>query len=455
MDKQKTAKLLKWLEAVNSPPFSTHNKTRRPLNIKEKSFILCLLIFSSCAPSVSNSDKSKSSSFLNNTKAIITGYDHTCALNNAGYVKCWGSEEYGRLGNGETDDISIPVNVHTSSTDSSPLGGIIEVASGAHHSCVLTKQGRVKCWGHGRSGLLGDGTTADKPTPVDVHNSATDTSPLSGITQISSIWVHTCALTDGGNVKCWGSSLDGQLGDGTTHNSSTPVNVHTSSTNSSPLGGIAAVSAGGNHTCALTNGGNVKCWGYGIEGQLGNGRKDNIPTPVNVRTSSTNSSPLGNITAVSAGGNHTCALTKGGNVKCWGNGRTGQLGNRSTDISSTPVNVHTSSTNSSPLDNIAAISSGNNHTCALTERGHVKCWGLGSEGELGVGKVSYRPTPVSIYINLEDSNLLGDIAAVSTGNKYTCVLTITKNVKCWGEGNSGQLGSGTTTDSLIPVSVDL
>ena len=172
------------------------------------------------------------------------------------------------------------------------------------------------------------------------------------------------------------------------------MNVRTSSTESARLSDIDAISVGFRHTCALTVDGNVKCWGEGSHGRLGNGDPADQSAPVDVLTSS--STPLGGIAAISPGYHHTCALTTDGNVKCWGQGDRGQLGNNGTSDNNSPVDVLTSS--STPLGGIAAIYSGFYHTCALTTDGNVKCWGKGDNGRLGNGDDTDQLTPVDLLL---------------------------------------------------------
>jgi len=250
----------------------------------------------------------------------------------------------------------------------------------------------------------------------------------SGIKTISAGLSHTCALTSSGAVKCWGNNEKGGLGNGTNTSSNVPVNV-------SGLGsGISAISAGGRHTCALASSGAVKCWGDNEKGELGNGTNTDSNVPVNV-------SGLGTgIRAISAGGMHTCALTSSGAVKCWGSNENGRLGNGTNTDSNVPVNV------SGLSSGISAISAGNFHTCALTSSGAVKCWGNNGDGQLGNGTNTGSNVPVNV------SGLGSGIKTISAG-AHTCALTSSGAAKCWGENTDGELGNGTNAASNVPVNV--
>jgi alpha-tubulin suppressor-like RCC1 family protein len=305
-----------------------------------------------------------------NVIAIAAGWWHTCVLTSGGGVKCWGRNNYGQLGDGSKGEgSSTPVDV-------SGLGrGVDMITAGAYHTCALTSGGGVKCWGTNKAGQLGDGTTADKTTPVDVSGLGR------GVDMVSAGAYHTCALTSGGGVKCWGSNRFNQLGVGPNIYSSTPIDVSGFSSGGSML------SAGAYHNCVLPSGGGVKCWGQNNYGQLGNGTKIRRYIPVDVLGLNTG------IIAVSAGGEHTCALTSGGGVKCWGWNGYGQLGDGiKKRFISTPVDV------SGLSRGVKLISAGREHTCALTSGGGVKCWGHGKYGPIG-NKIAYLlPLPVPGFV---------------------------------------------------------
>jgi alpha-tubulin suppressor-like RCC1 family protein len=308
-----------------------------------------------------------------------TGAGHTCALTSSGGVKCWGANGSGQLGDGSNTDRFEPVDV------SGLTSGVSAIAAGGGHTCALTSSGGVKCWGANSTGQLGDGTQKDSPIPVDVSGLN------SGVSAIATGGNHTCALTAGG-VKCWGLDDDGELGNATVGYcalfnweflcSLTPVDV------SGLSSGVSAIATGGSHTCALTAGGAVKCWGGNGMGQLGDGSTATRVTPVDVSGLSSG------ISAIATGDSHTCALTAGGAVKCWGSNSAGELGNgtRTAWSTATPTPVDVSGLNSGG----SAIAAGGSHTCVLTSGGALKCWGYNNTGQLGDGTEGNASTPVDV-----------------------------------------------------------
>ena len=351
----------------------------------------------------------------------VSAGDHTCVLTTGGGMKCWGWNRYGAVGDGSTTNRTSPVDV------SGLTSGVTAIAAGSEHTCALTTSGGVKCWGYNAHSEVGDGTTTNRYTPVNVSGLT------SGVTAIAAGGWHTCALTSGGGVKCWGINGHGELGNGTTTVTSVPVNV------SGLTSGVTAIAAGMDYTCALTTGGGVKCWGWGQFGNLGDGSSTYSYTPVNV------SGLTSGVTAVTAGQQHMCALTSGGGVKCWGYNISGSLGDGTTTDRNTPVNVI------GLTSGVIAISAGWDHTCAITTGGGLKCWGANNNGQLGDGTTTNRSTPTDV------SGLTSGVAVVSSGGKaiegFTCVITSSGGIKCWGENQYGNLGDGTTTDRYTSVNV--
>ncbi|WP_347261229.1 Ig-like domain repeat protein [Rudaea sp.] len=351
--------------------------------------------------------------------AIAAGGYHTCALTSAGGVKCWGANFNGQLGNNSTTDSDTPVNV------TGLASGVAAIATGGTHTCVLTTTGGVKCWGNNSNGQLGNNSTTDSPAPVDVAGLT------GGVAAIAAGGFHTCALTEAGAVKCWGANGEGQLGNGSATDKPSPADV------AGLVSGVAAIAMGGYHTCALTAAGGVKCWGANDDGQLGNNSTAANPTPVDV-AGLTNGA-----VAVAAGDFHTCATTTTGGVKCWGDNSNGQLGDSSTTTSLTPVDAM------GLADGAAAIATGGFHTCASAAAGGVKCWGGNSNGQLGNNSTTDSHMPVDV------TGLASGAAAIATGSRHTCALTVGSGVECWGYDSNGQIGNGSTTDSSTPVDVAL
>ena len=248
---------------------------------------------------------------------ISAGDMHTCGVVNGG-AKCCGLNEDGQLGNGSS---GVYVRSTTPQDVSGLTSGVAAIGAGGSHSCALTTGGGVKCWGSNYSGKLGDGTVIDRLTPVAVVGLS------SGVSTVSAGFNHNCALVNGG-AKCWSDNGSGRLGDGTGTVRKTPVDVSGLGSGS----GVTAISAGYEHTCAIVNGG-VKCWGDNDYGQLGNGTTDDSYTPVDV------SGMDSGVTVIAAGDYHTCAVLYDG-IKCWGYNGRGQVGDGTTTTPrKTPVNV--------------------------------------------------------------------------------------------------------------------
>ena len=299
------------------------------------------------------------------SEIAANGY-FTCAIDAGGGVKCWGYNEFLQLGDGTTTNRIVPTNV-------SGLGsGVAAIATGVYHTCAIVPGGGVKCWGQNEDGQLGDGTTTVRTVPTDVSGLG------SGVTAIAAAGGHTCAIVAGGGVKCWGYNNHGQLGDGTTTARTVPTDV-------SGLGsGVTAIATGVYHTCAIVAEGGAKCWGENSYGQLGDGSFTDKSVPTSV------SGLESDVTAIAAG-RHTCAIVRGG-AKCWGRNNYGQLGDSSTTDKSVPASV------SGLESGVTAIATGERHTCATTTGGRLKCWGDNGYGQLGDCTTTLRLTPVNVLL---------------------------------------------------------
>jgi alpha-tubulin suppressor-like RCC1 family protein len=350
------------------------------------------------------------------TGNIAAGGYHVCAITSIKGVKCWGENTDGQLGDGTFVSSSSPREVRD-------LTDVISISAGGLHTCALTSTGAVKCWGLNVNGRLGDGTLIKRSTPTDVVGLT------SGVKQINAGSANTCAVLASGALQCWGSNQYGEIGDGTTTDRLTPTNVV------GLASGVAAVTNTGPHTCAVLTTGSVRCWGFNGRGQLGDGTTTDRLTPTPVVG-------LSDVAFVSAGAYHTCAALKAGGAMCWGENFFGALGNGATRVFVNPTPI--------PVVGLSGvlsrISAAIYHTCATTDVGSAKCWGLNSDGELGNGTLVNATTPVDV------STLSSGVLDISAGFNFTCARLET-GVKCWGYNANGQLGDGTTNRSALPKDV--
>ena len=349
---------------------------------------------------------------------VSAGSEHSCALDSEGEVWCWGKGANGRLGNDASTDSAHAVPVMDGDSSTTPLTGIVQIGGAGGSPCVLTVEGGVLCWGAGSSGQLGNKSNTDKDHPVDVVASGTDTAPLSGIVQISQgdASLHTCGVTSEGEVVCWGLGISGQLGNGNTVSKNHPVAVVTSDTDTAPLNGIVQVATGGAHTCALTMVGGVKCWGNGIHGRLGNKSSTSTDYPVDVVDE--DSTPLTGVVQITSGFDYTCALLVRGGVVCWGYGGEGQMGNGGTANAEHAVRVLEKESSPFALSGILQISAGYGHVCALNSDGEVLCWGEGGTGRLGNDTTDDQLAPVKVVADLNDPPAIFNVGVWQ--GEYAC-----------------------------------
>lgn len=281
-------------------------------------------------------------------------------------LRCWGDNSWGELGNNTTTDSTTPVKVQG-------LSHVQSVATGGNHTCALVHNGGAWCWGENNWGQLGNGTTSNSSVPVTVTGL-----PLN-LAQVAAADDHTCALLTDGTVRCWGLNNVGQLGDGTTSTSTTPVAV-------AGLTGVVQIALGDAFSCAVTGAGAVECWGDNSSGELGNGSTTNSTSPVQV------SGLTGGVVAIGGGSSFACATLFTGQVECWGDNSAGELGDGSIGgMSTTPVTVSGFTSNGASIGIVMGATG-----CSLNSSQVPECWGANHEGELGDGGTADSGTPVVV-----------------------------------------------------------
>ncbi|HYO45308.1 MAG TPA: Ig-like domain-containing protein [Gemmatimonadota bacterium] len=349
--------------------------------------------------------------------SISAGGSHSCGVTPSGTAFCWGLNAHGQLGDGTNTDSNGPVQVVGNSV-------FVTVNAGGSHTCGLTTSGTAYCWGRNQAGQLGDGTNFDSNSPVAVVTGP----PLVSLTTGN---FHTCGVATTGDGYCWGANSYGQLGTGMNNDSNVPV----------PVSGSLAfdfISAGGSdgHSCGKTATGELYCWGNNAYGQLGDGTITDSNVPVAVFGSQSF------VSVNSSGHSHSCGLTGSGAIYCWGFNGYNQLGDGTNIRSSVPVEVVGGHT-------FASVNTGGHHSCGVTTAGAVYCWGHNAYGDLGRGT---NTNGEGMPLEVSGSHTFASVAA---GSLHSCGVDTAGSVYCWGYNASGQLGSGTNTDSNVPVAVGL
>jgi alpha-tubulin suppressor-like RCC1 family protein len=380
----------------------------------------------------------------------------SCALLTSSAVDCWGYGPNGQLGNGQfytsgPDGSASPVQV-VGESGTGTLAGVSSLIGdeSSNGYCALLTSSDVDCWGFGQVGDLGDALFSDSAIPVQVQGVG-GSGVLTGVSSVAGDGLGYCAvLSAGGAVDCWGYGPNGELGDGQFYSSSpfgsaTPVQV-VDVDGSGVLFGVLSVTGGEDGYCALLLSGGVDCWGGG-----------NSATPVPVEGVGGNGdlSGVSSVTSDATGG--YCALLSSGAVDCWGPGGNGELGNGQFSDSATPVQVQ-GVRGSGALSGVSSVTNDEDGYCAALTSGGVDCWGNGTFGILGDGQFSDSATPVQVD-GIAGSGLLHQVSGlISDGNGFCAALT-SSEVDCWGAGADGDLGngkfySGSSGGSANPVQVD-
>lgn len=347
---------------------------------------------------------------------------------------------------------------------------VVDVAAGERHACALKDDGSVWCWGHNGSGQLGDGSAADKSTPVLV--------PGLNAKAITAGGQSSCAISVSGTALCWGGNADGQLGNNSTNDAHSPVLV-------TGLADVRDIAIGFKHACAALGDGSVRCWGDNSAGQLGNNTTSPSSVPVMVQGVDAESVSVGG--AVSYVGLSSCAVTSFHYLYCWGNG-----GFSGPFDSATPEIIHEGPTPAPIVSSVAGASSAGRFHCFSKYNGEAWCMGVNYGYELGCPSCSSVAHPVlvegvsnvdqissfdphpdsgssdghSCAISTDKSlrcwgygnpavqmSALANVSGVATGARHDCAVVDESSVWCWGDNESGQLGNGSTTASAEAVQV--
>lgn len=371
----------------------------------------------------------------------------------------WGENANGDVGNNFTSGAGVYLPVKVVMTGALAGKNIVSVAVGGKHSLALASDGTVYAWGLNQQGQLGDVISYESHVPVAV-NVTPGSSALAGvtITAIAAGGAHSVALGSDGRVYTWGDNTYGQLGTGTEGGVRlTPVAVNVSSLSALAGKTVIAISAGGAHTMALASDGTVCTWGINQSGQLGNNSTLNQALPVAVNVTSGISALNGKtVTAISAGADYSLTLASNGKVYAWGRNGEGQLGNPSVSIqSSLPVAVNTVAGDSSLAGKtITAITSGSYHGMALASDGSLSAWGYNYYGQLGNNTKVPSTLPVLVNVSSGLSSLAGKtIASIAVSGATSMALASDHSLSLWGSASAGELGTNSTVDSPVPVSV--
>jgi alpha-tubulin suppressor-like RCC1 family protein len=351
---------------------------------------------------------------LRGVAQVATGNNHTCARTVSGAVWCWGNNQFFQLGLG----VGIPAQVFAVQLPTI-ASGAVSLDVGRTHSCAVMADGGLRCWGNNARGEVGTGAPGLESFPASVFP------PGSAVAAVATGDQHTCAIVGAAReVRCWGANDAQQLGDGSSTDRRTPVAVLGLG------GGILAIAAGVDHSCALESTGGVRCWGGNQEGQLGDGTFDPraVPTPV-IGLS-------GPVTSIAAGLSGTCARLASGGLMCWGTAIT--LGTGSGVSANTAQAVPALGSTVAGV----AVGIGGGLSCSWSSSGAASCWGAGDLGQLGAGGFTDSFTPVPVFW------LVSGVVGMDAGARHACAVRNTGVAECWGNNFDGELAAGTR--SVVP-----
>lgn len=390
---------------------------------------------------------------------LDVGSAHVCFIDSkSALLKCWGFNDFGQLGRGNTDKVGNGIGDPISRMSPVDLGNGLSselVAAGgdsrSSSTCVINNRNEVKCFGDNSAGQLGIGSTSNFGDSLGEMGNNLGLVNLGSkkVIDLDSGARHQCALLDNGDVKCWGLNEAGQLGQGNTNNIGDSFGEMGSELKAVPLGtGAIALAVGGHHSCVVTSSRHVKCWGLNSSGQLGQDGVVSLgDTPYEVAALSPVFLGEGRqATALAAGAKHSCAILDNGAVKCWGENSSGQLGldHRSNMGDGVGEMAALGTVNLGAGRTAKAIAAGDDFTCALLDDGSVKCWGENQSGQLGQGSSLNLGDDAGEMAKIRPLSLGQTARYIAAGGSTACAMLTDGSLRCWGENSSGQLGNNTT-----------
>ena len=431
------------------------------------------------------------------TRFIASGIGNFVVITTIGRVFAWGYNNYGKLGDGSTTDRNIPIEI-TNQFGLENDEKIETLYLGDYHSSAITSNGRVFFWGLNKYGQLGDGTTIDRYTPIEITHQFNLKSGEKVIS-LSLGSYHSSVVTSNGRVFTWGFNVNGQLGDGSTTNKSIPTEI----TNSFIIYSgdkVVSLYLGSNYSSAITLYNRVFTWGNNDNGRLGDGTTTERYVPMEI----TNQFDIGydaKVVSIVLGESHSSAITSNERIFTWGNNDNGKLGDGTTTDRYIPTDI----TNQFNLENdekVVNLSLGTVHSSAITSNKRVFTWGLNSVGQLGDGSKNdrYEPTEITHQFNLKIGEKITNLSLgyfessaitskgriftwgssqlvpiemnifsikikriylpisestlkLCSGSLYSSLVTTEGRVFSWGLNNYGQIGDGTTTDRYVPTEI--
>jgi len=393
---------------------------------------------------------------------LASGEEFVCALLGDGTVKCWGENDDGELGTGDTDDRGDnrdEMGANLAFVDLGTGRTAVALAAGEEHVCALLDNATVKCWGDNGYGQLGQGDTDDRgddPDEMGDNLAAVDLGTGRTAVAITAGEFNVCAILDNATVKCWGDNVEGQLGQGDQEDRGDDPDEMGDNLAAIDLGAgrtAVAIGSGYRHSCALLDDATVKCWGRSSYGQLGQGDEEDRGDDPDEMGENLAAIDLGTdrtAVAIATTDDFVCALLDDTTLKCWGDNNYGQLGqgdeeDRGDDPDEMGDNLPAIDLGTGRT--AVAIGTGADHICALLDDATVKCWGDNGQGQLGQDGTDRNdrgddPGEMGDNLAAVDLGIGRTASAISVGGEYTCVILGDTKALCWGRNRYGQLGQG-------------